>query len=330
MTSSTGTLDLSGLIPMLEQAIETAIGKAVDKAVDQAVEKTVEKAVEKAVKRAVAKAMANYHERAISVHPGPSSNQDTALVPEGSPSTAQHNQPAGLEKRLPTETWEQIFLFLYPSQLSRVSMVCRTFYDIVSKLSLWSEIYATVHPNNQNHVIGGFKPVPGKNLNKDFMIYICAESLQICELCLSVYNGTDLSRDRLAFFPLPVHAWRVRLASKKTGNFQPISAKIEPQDWVVRLCLGCRRKVFEECPESEATFPRRGGTLTSDSHLTPSDVGGEVRPNPTTVLRVARTRYGGDIGVEFGGNWSSSNAVKSMESRLREICLRLTRAAVDG
>jgi hypothetical protein len=45
MTSPTGNLDLSGLIPMLEQAIETAIGKAVDKAVDKAVEKTVEKAV---------------------------------------------------------------------------------------------------------------------------------------------------------------------------------------------------------------------------------------------------------------------------------------------
>ncbi|KAF9346354.1 hypothetical protein BGX34_004021 [Mortierella sp. NVP85] len=308
MTSPAGTLDLSGLSLLLEQAIEAAVEKA------------------------VAKAMSNYHERTIKVLSEPSSNQNTSLVPEGSPSTtAQHNQPAGLEKRLPIEIWEWIFKYLYPSQLSRVSIVCRTFYDIVSNLSLWSEIYATVHPNNQNHAVGGFKPVPGKNLNKDFMLYICAESLQICELCLSVYNEADVSRDRLAFFPLPVHAWRIRLASKKTGNFQPFSAKIEPQDWVVRLCLSCRRKVFEECPESEATFPRRMGcTLLSDCHLTHSDVGEGPRPNPATVLRAARTTYGGDIGVEFGGNRSSYNVVESMESRLREICLRLTKAAVDG
>ncbi|KAK3827850.1 MAG: hypothetical protein J3Q66DRAFT_363050 [Benniella sp.] len=320
MTSPAGTLGLRGLGPMLEQAIEEA----------------VESAVEKAVEKAVAKAMANYHERAIKVPPeppAPLSNRDTTLVPEGSTlATVQHNQPAGLEKRLPTETWEQIFLFLYPSQLSRVSMVCRTFYDIVSKLSVWSEIYATVHPNKQNHVIGGFKPVPGKNPNKDFMIYVCAESLQICELCLSVYKEADVPKDRLAFFPLPVHVWRVRLASKKTGNFQPLSVEIGPQDWVVRLCLGCRRKVFEECPESESetTFTRTAYGLLTDCNLVSREVGPGPRHDATTILSVARMKYGGDIGVQVGRAGSSSNAVKSMESRLKEICLRLTRAAVDG
>jgi len=304
MTSPAGTLGLRGLGLMLEQAIEEA----------------VESAVEKAVEKAVAKAMANYHERSINAPPEPLSDQDTTPVPEGSSlTTVQHNQPAGLEKRLPTGTWEQIFLFLYPSQLSRVSMVCRTFYDIVSKLSVWSGIYATVHPNNQNHVVGGFKPVPGKNLNKDFMVYICAESLQICELCLSVYNETDVSKDQLAFFPLPVHVWRVRLASEKTGNFQPFSAEIEPQDWVIRLCLSCRRKVFAECPES---IPKQTQYILYHYD--------DEFSSPELILAGERLRYGGDIGVKFTGYGSSSNAIKSMESRLKEICLRLTMAAVDG
>ena len=292
----------------------------------------LEQAIEAAVEKAVAKAMANYHERAIKVIPEPSSNQDTTLVPEGSPSTtAQHNQPAGLEKRLPTETWEQIFLFLYPSQLSRVSMVCRTFYDIVSNLSLWSEIYATVHPNNQNHVIGGFKPVPGKDPNKDLMLYICAESLRICELCLSVYNEADVSKDRLAFFPLPVHVWRVRLASKKTCTFQPFSANIEPQDWVVRLCLSCRRKVFEECPESEPVLryvQTYGMSYVVAYHLTRRDL--DLSTDERTVAITARQRFGGDIGIQAAGPQSAYSTFTSMASRLDGICLRLTRAAVDG
>ncbi|KAK3827846.1 MAG: hypothetical protein J3Q66DRAFT_5588 [Benniella sp.] len=222
MTSPAWTLNQSGLSPAIEQAIEAAVEKA------------------------VAKAMVD-HGKAIGTLPESPSNM--AITPvQGSSVGLQDIQTTSVEKRLPTEVWERIFQYLYPSQLSRVSMACRTFYDIVADLLIWPEVYAQVHSNDENHVFEGIKPVPGKNSNKDFMLRICAESFQICELCLSVYNGTDIPKDRLASLPLPVHVWRVRAFMKK-ATFQPLPSKRSPTDWMIRLCVGCRRNVFDHSQE---------------------------------------------------------------------------------
>ncbi|KAK3827849.1 MAG: hypothetical protein J3Q66DRAFT_321238 [Benniella sp.] len=277
------------------------------------------------------------HRKAADALPEAVSDKVTEAGPEGcSPIMPQHNQTTGLEKRLPTEVWEWIFKYLYPSQLSRVSMVCRTFYDIVAKLHIWTEIYAKAHPDNQNHVVGGIKPVLGDNPIKDFMLHICAESLRICELCFLTYNGTDMSWDRLAYLTLPVHVWRVRLATKKTDAFRPFRIEIGPQDWVIRLCLNCRREIFRECPESLPIFLKRreiGCDLMEAYNLEYSDVRG-IRVtdlnNEERVLVRAREKFGGDVGVEASSKGSSSNAVKSMISRLKEVNLSWTRDEVDA
>ncbi|KAK3827847.1 MAG: hypothetical protein J3Q66DRAFT_394169 [Benniella sp.] len=238
----------------------------------------------------------------------------------------------GLENRVPVEVWERIFEHLYPSQLSRVSMVCRTFYDIVGKLPVWPDIYAKAHPGGQNHVIGGIKPVRGKSLNKDFMVHVCGESFQICELCFSVFSGAGVPKDRMASLPLPVHVWRVRAAMKKI-EFLPLSSKIGRQDWVVRLCLDCRRKIFEACPES---IPRKAKTRwmrdATEYHLTNVDLNMSRKDSclEETVLMKARFKYGGDIGIQAAAPESWIRAIESMESRLQDICLRQTAAFMDA
>ncbi|KAF9345129.1 hypothetical protein BGX34_005006 [Mortierella sp. NVP85] len=237
-----------------------------------------------------------------------------------------------LEKRVPVEVWERIFEYLYPSQLSRVSMVCRTFHAIVGELPIWPEIYAKAHPAGQNHVIGGIKPVQGKSLNKDFMLHVCGESFQICELCFSVFGGAEVPKDRMASLPLPVHVWRIRAAMRKI-EFLPLSSKVGPQDWIVRLCLDCRRRTFEACPES---IPRNAKIRwmrdPTEYHLTNADLnmGRKDSCLEETVLVKARFKYGGDIGIQAAAPNSWIRAIESMESRLQDICLRQTAAFMDA
>ncbi|KAF9535223.1 hypothetical protein EC957_001900, partial [Mortierella hygrophila] len=58
------------------------------------------------------------------------------MYPSTRPSRLLVLEPA--HKRVPVEVWEQIFSFLYPSQLSRISMVNKNFNSIVSLLKVWS------------------------------------------------------------------------------------------------------------------------------------------------------------------------------------------------
>jgi hypothetical protein len=82
------------------------------------------------------------------------------------------------------------------------------------------------------------------------MLYVCAElSLMVCELCFAVNDDPEVTRERLASFPLPVHMWRVRAAFNDV-TFIPYSVYGRPKDRTIRLCLRCRRMVFARCPES--------------------------------------------------------------------------------
>ncbi|KAF9358748.1 hypothetical protein BGX34_008779, partial [Mortierella sp. NVP85] len=158
-------------------------------------------------------------------------------------------------------------------------------------------------------------PVLGKNPNKDFMLRLCGESLRICELCLSVYSGADIPKDRLASLPLPVHVWRVRAFMKK-ATFQPLPSKRFPTDWVIRLCVGCRRQVFNH---SQETIPKDPGSWLYKIGRYPYIQGYSAEE----MLKKERQMYGGDIGVASPGCNPSSSAIQVMESRLEDDSLRL-------
>lgn len=309
MVSPAETMDMSQLSVNLEQLIETA------------------------VERAVSKAMANHHVCDAAIQLALLRSQGSTIDhEEGSLSNAQCKQDTGVDKRVPPEVWERIFKYLFPSQLSRISMVSRSLYDIVSKLPVWGEMYDKAHPQHKNHLVGGVKPRVGKNPPLDFMLHMLAESLRICELCFSVYTGTDVPNDRLVYLPLPVRMWRVLVASKDIV-FLPYSMMDDPKDWSIRLCVACCRKIFERCPESiPKTSTRPGYDLSNMHHLALSGFAPNGQPyfndSEEVVLLKARVKYGGDVGVTAAGP-SSSKAIRSIESRLEEVSMRFVKTIVD-
>src|SRR5690348_10681543 len=61
----------------------------------------------------------------------------SSMKTESKPPSPRHE----LDKHAPAEIWEQIFSYLYPSQLCRLSMVNKTFETIVSSLPIWRYLF---------------------------------------------------------------------------------------------------------------------------------------------------------------------------------------------
>ncbi|KAF9304164.1 hypothetical protein BG003_001766, partial [Podila horticola] len=73
-----------------------------------------------------------------------------------------------IDKRIPPEVWERIFSRLYPSQLSRLSMVNKTFNKIVSSLSTWSRMFPVAHSSDKQR-LRTLRDVPE---SKSYMLYM--------------------------------------------------------------------------------------------------------------------------------------------------------------
>ncbi|KAF8925968.1 hypothetical protein BGZ47_002947 [Haplosporangium gracile] len=101
-------------------------------------------------------------------------------------------------KRVPAEIWEQIFSYLYPSQLSRISMVNKNLNSIVSLLGIWSRMFAIAYGPKAH-----LRPLLGIPKFKSYMRFMCASSFHVCERCfdLTEYNAGNLSKMPL---PMPI------------------------------------------------------------------------------------------------------------------------------
>lgn len=335
------TLDLSGLGLLLEKIIEAAV----ERGVTQALEKH-HREVTAASKPTFSTDTKTQAPDSTDIKTQVPDNTDTKIHDPDSTNTKSHDpystpptilqrgHKSGVEKRIPTEVWERIFKHLFPSQLTRVSKTCRTLYDIVSSLSVWSEIYDKAHPQHTNHLVGGVKPIIGKNPPKDFMLHICAESFRICELCLSVYSDSNAPKLQLAFYPLPVHVWRIRVAPKDS-TYLPFLCKADPQDWVIRLCLNCRKEAFERYPESIPKTALRtlwGDELSREYKLNFRDVMGQGSKGPYSeglFITNGRVMYGGDVGFK-AASCDPLIAVNYMEARLKLVNKRATRDELQG
>ncbi|OAQ25155.1 hypothetical protein K457DRAFT_129255 [Linnemannia elongata AG-77] len=115
-----------------------------------------------------------------------------------------------LDKHVPAEIWERIFSYLYPSQLCRFSMVNKTFETIVSSLPIWRYLFT------ENTFRKRLRFLRGIPESKSYMLYICANSLHICEEC--GYQHRFGSKN-LADLPLPV---LVRLSESHCSSDEEI------------------------------------------------------------------------------------------------------------
>ncbi len=139
-------------------------------------------------------------------------------------------QPAlePLDQRVPREVWECIFNGLYPSQLSRLSLVNKNFNDIVSSLSLWSRMFTTAHgPKTRLRCLRGMPE------SKSYMLYMCANSLRVCEQCLGSFNHY-FAKEKLEWHLAP-------LPTLCTEEFKYLGEPIN-EDWKIFICLSCSRK----------------------------------------------------------------------------------------
>ncbi|GJJ76747.1 hypothetical protein EMPS_09106 [Entomortierella parvispora] len=99
----------------------------------------------------------------------------------------------GIDQRLPAEVWREICSYLYLSQLCRLSMVNHTLDAIVGQLPIWRYLYNSFSPNKRLRLLFN------KPALKSYMLYVCANSLHICEECYWYARAATL-----VYFPLPV------------------------------------------------------------------------------------------------------------------------------
>ncbi|KAF9081192.1 hypothetical protein BGX29_004692, partial [Mortierella sp. GBA35] len=146
--------------------------------------------------------------------------------PQSQPRT--HDQ---IDKRVPPEIWERIFDRLYPSQLTRMSMVNNNFNKIVSSLSVWSRMFSVAFGPTMR-----LRTLRNMPESKSYMLYMCASSLYICEECLSrtpfetIYNQGERPSRVLA--PMP---------TLSKGNLKYLGEEVN-MNWTIWMCPSCRRK----------------------------------------------------------------------------------------
>jgi len=215
-----------------------------------------------------------------------------------------------VHKRVPVEVWEQILSYLYPSQLSRVSMVNKNFNSIVSLLEVWSRMFTIAHGPKAH-----LRPLLNIPKSKSYMTFMCSSSLHVCERCfgLTEYNAGNLSR-----LPLPIP---ILLPRRSTDATTYLGERFDP-DWTVRMCLSCRQGHILNLEEP---FPR----LAHKNQLNtlqlrrkyPCSQEVPKLPRGKTIdekadIKCMRLHFGGDVGVE-AYNESTEEHDEKTEARIR-------------
>lgn len=140
-----------------------------------------------------------------------------------------------IDKRVPPEIWQRIFSRLYPSQLSRMSLVNKTFNKIVCSLSMWSRMFSvTFGPKKRLRTLRNMPE------SKSYMLYLCASSLYICEECLGLTPFATIryynERPQLVLAPMP---------TMTKGSIKYLGEEINLH-WTVRMCQSCCSKQVSE------------------------------------------------------------------------------------
>lgn len=139
---------------------------------------------------------------------------------------------------VPNEVWERILSHLYPSQLSRISMVNKNLNVIVSSLEVWRRMfYAARGPKAQLRQL-----VCIPKFKSSYMMFMCASSFHICEICfqLTEYNANNLYK-----LPLPMP---VLFPRRSTDAIEYVGDKFDP-NWTIRMCLPCQQSHISDLEE---------------------------------------------------------------------------------
>ncbi|KAG0332297.1 hypothetical protein BG000_010130 [Podila horticola] len=175
--------------------------------------------------------------------------------PSSSPSSSGSQVATHLIKTLPLEIWQHILSHLYPSQLARLCLVNKCFFDLVTNQPVWLTMYHTAFPKETLDLL------PGMPTSRSYMLFMCAYSFLICEQCFVHCNPKELGRAQLASLPLKIHLpWA-------SDN--------------VKLCPQCRVQYYEQFPEPIPEYVRGNRRSRCDIRRLYNLDDGEIR----TLLR---------------------------------------------
>ncbi|KAF9899810.1 hypothetical protein EC991_008316, partial [Linnemannia zychae] len=192
------------------------------------------------------------------------------------------------------EIWEHILKYLYPSQLSRVSMVNKKFCAIVSSLEVWSIMFVTAYGPKAH-----LRTLAGVPRSKCYMIFMCSSSLHVCERCFGL---TGYNADSKFKLPLPIP---VLLPKRSTDTAKYLGARYDPS-FTIRMCLTCRQghiHILEEplplCAGVKLYASQLYGQYPCGSSV--SDFRGHFQRFGTieeaVAIEVMRRHFGGDVGM---------------------------------
>ncbi|KAG0255327.1 hypothetical protein BG011_005190 [Mortierella polycephala] len=216
--------------------------------------------------------------------------------------------------RLPVKAWTRICLFLYPSQVTRLSQVNKGLYEVVAGLDLWGLWFDRSHTSNSP-----LKPtlclLPGVSASMSYMLYMCAISFVICEGCLRRCDNVTQVKGRPVMMPLPVEIPDTRGYVPKVLDNSDCEDGEEKDPWTVRLCLHCRTEHYqtyrEPIPdqvnnnfltkrvlrEKYRLGQKTIQAITQRSHEYGIQ-GPVVTYSEVAALKQARVMFGGDVGID--------------------------------
>ncbi|KAF9122055.1 hypothetical protein BGX30_002235 [Mortierella sp. GBA39] len=143
-----------------------------------------------------------------------------------------------IDRRVPPEIWEQIFNYLYPSQLSRVSMVNKNLNVIICSLEVWPRMFYAAHgPKAQ---LRPLMCIP--KAKSSYMMFMCAWSLHVCERCFGL---TGYNAGNVYMLPLPIS---IILPRRSTDAIKYMGDRFDP-NWTIRMCLPCRQSHLSDLEE---------------------------------------------------------------------------------
>lgn len=123
-----------------------------------------------------------------------------------------------IDMRVPPEIWERIFTRLYPSQLTRVSMVNKNLNAIVSSFEVWRRMFYVAHgPKAQLRQL-----IRIPKTKSSYMMFMCASSHHVCEKCFSL---TGYNAGKLYKLPLPIP---VILPRRSTDVIKYVGDRADP------------------------------------------------------------------------------------------------------
>ncbi|KAG0047916.1 hypothetical protein BGZ83_007112 [Gryganskiella cystojenkinii] len=219
-----------------------------------------------------------------------------------------------LSNSIPTEIWEIILSYLYPSQLWQMSRVNKNLKEIVSSLEVWLRMFVIAHGPKAH-----LRALAGIPRSESCMIFTRLSRLHICERCfgLAAYNADDLFR-----LPQPM---AILLPRRSTDAAKYVGDRFDP-DWTIRMCLPCRQghilDLEEPVPRHVANLPMHWDKLCEKypcAHQTSglrALRGSNYTINELIAFNHMRQYYGGDIGMQLYAS-STDTYDEKTETRIR-------------